>query len=250
VERLEAVWDGTLGEAGIRSARRLPLLWERNGEAWLNALRAFLAEDLNRISGERLPPAALEETVEGEIDLGDGVVVRLIGRFDRRLEGAGGRLIGDYKSSGRLDYRGDQSEMLKGHALQVPLYHLLSGEQAGVELLGVGPGYEYGGGDAVKAGRRVVFDGFDEPVMREGFLETVRVLVELAHRGRFPLQRESGGCDYCAYRQACRRTHHPTLERERNALETRDYYALRRKNKTRKPTLEAVRKAEPREGSP
>jgi hypothetical protein len=127
--------------------------------------------------------------------------------------------------------------MLKGGTLQAPLYWLIAGGDAGVELLGVGPAYDYETEPADKAGRRVSFDGFGDPECREGFLETVRVLVELVRRGRYPLHAIDRLCPGCPYDLACRRNHPPTVEREQNAGEARDYYRLSRKNKSKRPTL-------------
>jgi hypothetical protein len=130
--------------------------------------------------------------------------------------------------------------MLRGGALQVPLYRMMAGGGAGVELLGVGPGYDYETDAADKAGRRVGFEGFGDAARHEGFLETVRVLVDLARRGRFPIHPIDWSCPGCPYDQACRRTHPPTVEREQNSGDTRDYYRLGQKTKTKLRTLAEV----------
>ena len=59
---------------------------------------------------------------------------------------------------------------------------------------------------------------------------------------RFPLN-EDGPCHWCAYRQACRRNHVPTTEREAHTADTRDYRDLAAKTKSKKPTLALVRTA-------
>jgi ATP-dependent helicase/nuclease subunit B len=238
--RLGPVWDATLGAVAARSAKRLPLLWEQIGEEWRSALRAFVEEDLRRLAGDGMKPAGLEERLEEEIDLGEEVAIRLVGRTDRRLSGPGGTLVGDYKSSGNLRNRGDLTEMLKGRALQIPLYWLMAGESSAVELLGVGPGYDHEEPDALEAGRRMEFQGFSSDEAREGFLETLRVLVDLARRGRFPLRPDDRGCRFCPYERACRRTHPPTQEREGHARDTRRYYSLKKKNKSKRPTLNTI----------
>jgi len=237
--RVGKAWDRALGPVERRHLGRLPLLWERTAADWKAALTAFVREDLARLAAEGWTLAGLEERAAGEIDIGSGKSLRASARFDRRLEGPAGFLIGDYKSSGDLSRRGDVTRMLKGQALQVPLYRLIAGDGVRVELLGVGPGYDFDRADAVRAGRRVEFDGFEPSAILAGFQETLRVLLGLALRGRFPLNPDDRCCPRCPYDQACRRSHPPTVEREANDPRTRAYYALRGKSKTKRPLLDA-----------
>jgi hypothetical protein len=126
--------------------------------------------------------------------------------------------------------------MLKGSTLQVPLYWLLNDERASVELLGVGPDYPL---SMPETQRRSEFSGFENANQRDGFLETVRVLLSLVSAGSFPLN-AGQHCTWCAYRQACRHNHPPTLERESHAVDGTEFRKLGRKNKTKTPLLEMV----------
>lgn len=231
-------WDRAMRSIRVRMEQRLPLLWERIEEEWIGALRSFVCEDLACMAAEGLRPISLEERVEREVDLGSSVRIHLHGRLDRRLAGEEGERVGDYKSSGRLKKRGDVTEMLKARTLQVPLYWLIAGESAGVELLGVGPDFDFE--DPERLNRRLRFEGLTGAGHRDGFLEDLRVLHDLLQRGRFPLRPDEGACGYCPYAPACRRLHPPTLEREASDRVTRRYHALARKNKTRHPTLATI----------
>ena len=129
--------------------------------------------------------------------------------------------------------------MLGGTALQAPLYAAISGTGASVEFLGVGPD-DAGAAAARRAASRVVFEGFSRPEVEAGFRETMRVLVDVARRGSFAL-RDDRHCRWCPYAGACRRKHPPTAERERLALDSRDYRDLSRKRKKKCPTLAMIR---------
>lgn len=228
-ERLPALWKDVMGELESRLSRRLPLLWRVSLEAWREALERFVDQDLERIAGFGAPQ--LEISRSAELDLGSGVQARVDGRFDRVLAGAEGPVVGDYKTSGRLDRRVKPAEMLKGRALQVPLYQLLAGEGSEVELLGVGPSYGIDEEITVAS-----FSGFAKAEQSEGFRETLRVLLRLARAGRFPLLK-GRHCEWCAWRPACRRNHPPTRHREEVARDTAAFRSVGAKN-TRRPLIE------------
>jgi ATP-dependent helicase/nuclease subunit B len=233
-ELVEPTWAEEMREAEERRGRRLGLLWKLHAEQWKEALLRFVAADLERVVNDGWSVAALEQPVPGRLDLGGGIELALSLRFDRVLRrgGDGETCIGDYKTGGALYRAADLKPMLRGHRVQVPLYHLTGG--GAVELMGVGPRYEAEGGS------RVVFQGFEREPDRTGFLETLRALVSLARSGRFPLNPEERRCGYCGYRPACRHNHPPTLEREDCALDAADLRALQEKS-TNAPTLFEVR---------
>ena len=227
--RLEADWDAELDAVDRRRARRLPVLWNVEREAWLAALRRFVSADLRRIADEGWREVKLEERIEAVVELGGEMDWPLVAVLDRRLERPdGAQLIGDYKTSVHLAERVHETEMLRGLALQVPLYALATGERGAVELLGVGPAFENA------ESTRFTFAGFSSAATREGLLETLRVLRALVVGGRFPL-REGRHCEWCPYRDACRRTHPPTEERLARDPAHRDYYRLQSKNKSQRP---------------
>jgi hypothetical protein len=188
-------------------------------ETWFAVLRKFVEADLTRIRERGLKPVAFEEPIAGNLDFGEGVVAPIQARFDRRLEGDT-TVVGDYKISGNLKWRMDPAKMLKAQALQVPLYRLLAGEGATVELLAVHPDLDPDEGEHRKS-----FDGFGKTVLEQSFLATMRVLCVLVREGRFPFH-SGNHCDWCAYTHTCRRNHPPTIERQQGAQDARAYLEL------------------------
>jgi hypothetical protein len=125
----------------------------------------------------------------------------------------------------------------------MPLYVLLAEQAQGgdrmpavrAEALGVGPAFARAAPEertAVLAAAR--FEG-----LREGFLETTGVLVDLVRRGLYPLDPEPLRCGRCPYARACRRHHRPTLDRLRAHPDLARFHATRAKN-TLAPTLERL----------
>jgi len=226
------------GELGERVTRRLPVLWELTLAAWFESLTEFVQRDLRRITEEGWRADGFEILTSGQIESGAGASVVVHGRLDRRWLGDDRTLIGDYKTSGRLTDRVEQRSMLKGHELQVPLYQMLAGEDSTVELLGVGPHYAL----EDEEDRRVSFAGFPKDELRQGFLETLRSLLDLARRGRYPL-RADRHCSWCAYRLACRRNHPPTLYRE-GLDPDGQRYARSQDKSTRKPLMKDVERTD------
>ncbi|HXV76355.1 MAG TPA: PD-(D/E)XK nuclease family protein [Candidatus Polarisedimenticolaceae bacterium] len=225
------------GEVGDRLMPRLPGLWSITAEAWHDALAAFVDRDLERLAYGGWVLDGLEQPIEGSIDLDDAPPVRVRGRLDRRLVRGDESIVGDYKTSGGLARRGEVLWMLRGQTLQVPLYGMLAGGRARVELLGVGPAYDPL--DAESA--RLTFSGLD-PAALDGFRETLRVLIGFARSGRFPLHSDRH-CSWCCYRPACRRTDPPSLHRETLYDDGKRLAALLRKT-LRRPRLD------PAEGDP
>jgi ATP-dependent helicase/nuclease subunit B len=204
-ERREALF----GDIGRRVARRLPLLWAFESGAWFGAVRRFVEDDLRRIGEAGLQPAHFERLLTVPLDFGNGVIEPLRGRFDRLLEGGNGPVVGDYKTSARLGLRVNPTEMLKARTLQVPLYRLMAGKDAVVELLGVHPDL-----DPADETHRHPFAGFDTDRLTRSFEHTMRVLLRLRKDGVYPLHKDDMLCGWCDFTGACRRNHPPTLDRE------------------------------------
>ena len=228
---LREAWSAHADADVAARAARFPVLDRIETGIWMRTLDAFVAADLQRMSAAGLVPESLEREVVGALPGGPaGLAVHA--RFDRVLHGGDGRIVGDYKTGGKLDGWVKPTKMLTGGSLQVPIYALLS--DSPVELLGVGPRHD---AEAVR------FPGFKSDQERDGILETLNVAASLATTGRFPMHPEDH-CGWCEYRSACRHSHPPTLFREAHAQDARD--ARDCWSKTGKtPTIAAVRRDAP-----
>ncbi|HEX4823967.1 MAG TPA: PD-(D/E)XK nuclease family protein [Candidatus Polarisedimenticolaceae bacterium] len=215
---LGEVWPEYAPEREAALAERFPLLDGIVRHGWQKTLMAFIAADLERLEAESLVPVEFEVKEERTIPGGPpGLVVKA--RYDRIVEGAGGRVIGDYKTgSSKLDKRLAPAAIVSGAELQVPLYALLEGVP--VELLGVGPRLVPDGTEKTDP-RFVRFPGFDGADQRDGVIETIGVLAHLAAEGTFPI-RVGDDCAFCDYRTACRRHHPPTEHRESVSPDVQD----------------------------
>ncbi len=223
-------------EADHDRTGRVPRLAEIEERVWLAALDSFIAADLARMQAEGLEPDVIEDEQSASLPPeGDDATV-LVARLDRVLVGPGVRLIGDYKTGAMADHL-KQGAMLSATELQVALYQILFG--APVELLGVGPRYSDETAGGPDDARFLRFNGFRTSALREGFLETVRVLSAGTASGVFPI-RPSRRCGTCDYRKACRTGHPPTEFREEHAADARDLHDVWAKS-AKKPTLAAVR---------
>jgi ATP-dependent helicase/nuclease subunit B len=214
---LRASWTACATADDIELAARFPILDGIAERRWLATLDSFFDADLARLEDRGLVPVAFESQVEKPVPGGPAELI-VKARYDRISVGAGGSVIGDYKTGGSLGARIAPSAMLSGEKLQVPLYALL--EEAAVELLGVGPRHVPEPGAAPDP-RFERFDGFKNEAQRGGVIETLHVLARLPVDGRFPL-RAGQHCRYCDYADACRRHHPPTEHRESSASDTRD----------------------------
>jgi ATP-dependent helicase/nuclease subunit B len=229
--------------------RRYPLLWNAISRLWIEAIERFLRRDVADLarSGSRLLGLEQEARTRIALDTKDrGIEIH--GRFDRVLRGGDGSLIvSDYKTGGRPADHVAPAEILRGSRLQMPLYALMAeslaaewgatATDARAEVLGVGPGF---GQDGDEGSEQAVLDRQVLDSIRAGLLETLRVLMDLAAGGSFPLNEESRLCRRCAYVRACRRTHAPTLSRIAAAGVAADFELVRLKN-TRARTLAEVR---------
>jgi superfamily I DNA/RNA helicase/RecB family exonuclease len=234
LERAEELQQGlrhvVLGRIGERMAGRFPVMWEHLAAQWEGAIACFVRADLERLSREGLRVLGVEVEASRELAIGGGLTLRLRGRFDRVLEGPGALVLSDYKTTRkveRIDELVDEGRMLRAEDLQVPLYQWLEARVASVEVLGVGPSFA---GDTVS---RAEFRGFTKPQRREGFLETISVLLDLARQGRFPLRDRAKACEFCPYERACRHRHAPTRVRQARDADGRTCAALWAKAKTR-----------------
>ncbi len=253
---LPSVWGRHTADLGRRLAAEYPVFWSATEERWLTAMRRFLTEDLDVLAEGRARILAVEQETRAALDLGRGRSIEMRGRFDRVAGRAdGGIVISDYKTSGNLDRVGGMLEPLKGRRLQMPIYVLLAGSEGApwhtetasieAEILGVGPDATVAGEGGPRGRVRDAESGgmmprvpFDTSVLRDnrdGLLETLRVLADLAALGNFPLHSDAW-CRSCPFTRACRRHHAPTVARLDAAPGLRDYFALENKT-TRRPLL-------------
>jgi PD-(D/E)XK nuclease superfamily protein len=221
-ELLRQAWSARADDFAAARPKSLPAVDRIESELWFRSLDQFLVEDLAALhsGGER--PVELETKRRST-----GELPPLTARFDRVVEGPGGRVVGDYKTGRLVEDRIDLSAMLGGQHLQVAVYSLLDGPA--VDVLGVGRDPDV---------RRARFPGFDTEC-RDGIVETIGTFTGLMETGTYPIHVERH-CSWCAYRSACRRGHPPSEFREDHAADTRDVRDTRDKSKT-KPTLAAVR---------
>jgi ATP-dependent helicase/nuclease subunit B len=213
------------GDLGSRLSQRVPVLWQIETGRWLAAVKRFVRADLERIAGRGMAPAQLEELRSVPLEFGEGVAAEVRGKFDRLLVGRDATIVGDYKTSTSLGWRAQPTSMLKAKALQVPLYAMMAGRDAGAELLGVHPDL-----DPDDPESRPEFHGFDDERVAGGFRHTMRVLLRLQREGVFPFH-DDVGCSWCRYTSACRRNHPPTIDREAQRTDTEGYRTVLAKSK-------------------
>jgi len=226
LELLASEWEKATRDLEQTLGRRVPVLWRVTSESWLQSLERFVADDLERLAARGLRPEAFEETRREKILLSKKTSIEVRARFDRRFSAGDETLVSDYKT-GKVDVASlcSVTEMLRGHRLQVPLYWILAGNGAWVEVLGVGP--EHQGAEAETKPAKP-FGGFEDEARERGFLETLEVLVDLARKGRFPIR--TADCPWCPYASACRHNHPPTEEREGKAKDAEKFHALEKKS--------------------
>jgi len=263
MQAVEDAWAENTADLAQRMHPRYPILWKSVSEIWKNGLRTFLLYDIARLRRGGIRILDLEKPASASIPLGaDGLQVAVHGRFDRVARESGtGLVVSDYKSAGKLSRHVDAASVLKGHRIQMPLYVLMAetlaaewgveGASAKAEVIGVGPEHVEGlvpdDADAGEAPGRAELAPETFSKIREGFLETIRVLDELAGSGRFPF-REGDRCRYCPYDRACRRRHAPTVARVGTVEEIRSFQLLDGKS-TRAKTLAEVSRSKDGGGS-
>jgi RecB family exonuclease len=251
---VERAWDDHTRDLRERMRSRYPILWEATSRLWRNALETFLLHDVAAMVRDGGHIVGLEHAVRASLDLGaGGRTLKIRGRFDRvSRRGADAVIVADYKTGSGLEKFVSIRDALKGLRLQLPLYVLMAeaqlaawrqeGAEVGAEAIGVGPAHV--GGDRSPsaeggAASRVALDAAKLAACREGFLETLRVLVDLAASGLFPLNERTEHCRFCPFTRACRKSHAPTRARLAAAGEAKDYYLLAGKS-TKSRTLADV----------
>lgn len=234
IERADRLLDEArphlLGPMGPRLARRVPVLVRQLTDRWDRVLRAFVRADLRFWIHGGYRPGGFETEVAVNLDFGEGFEEIVRGRLDRTLVRDGKTLVGDYKTSGNVDRRVSPTNMLRGETLQAPLYRMLAGNRAEVELLGVGPDF-----DTTDDAHRFEFGGFATETQEAGFLETGRTLLRLRRVGVFPFN-PGHHCSFCRFTEGCRRNDPPSGDREAQAEDSRAFHRTQKKS-TRSPRL-------------
>ncbi|HYV85017.1 MAG TPA: PD-(D/E)XK nuclease family protein [Patescibacteria group bacterium] len=245
-EHLARAWRARTSRTSAPVRGAYPRLWDLISEQWLAALERFILRDLTGMAAS--PPSALllEHVIEAALPLGSfGAPLPVRGRLDRLArQGDGTVVVADYKTSGPIADHVSILDALKGTRLQMALYALLAESETGAsgrrpsvraEVLGVGPTYEGAADDAWRA----TVDPEKFARARDGLLETLAVLRDLAERGFYPLNEDSRLCRFCPFTRACRRDHAPTLERLARSADLDAWRGVRRKS-TARPTLDKV----------
>ena len=220
-ELLRQAWAARAEEFAAARARPLPVVDRVESDLWRRALDGFLAGDLSRMDaeGQRILEVEVQRSTKSLHELPP-----LAARLDRIVEGPAGRVVGDYKTGGKLDGKVKATAMLKGQHLQVAVYALLEGTP--VELLGVGRDQDV---------RWARFEGFPTAALRDGIVETVRTVVQLDESGTYPMN-PGRHCAWCAFRSACRHGHPPSVVRGDHAADAGDYRELAEKS-VKRPML-------------
>ena len=253
VELMEPAWAGRADAMAARMHLRYPLLWRSLSGLWKNALQTFLLHDIVDLERQEARIVGLEHEVRAEVRVREqDEPIRMHGRFDRLVRsGDGAPVVADYKTGGNLESRVNLSQMLKGIALQLPLYVLMEEAEAraqgreipgvAAEVIGIGPAFSEGSPatDPRPEGypARETLDPVKFGKYRDGLAETLRILKESADAGRFPLNPATSWCAWCPYARACRSGHAPTIARLESAPEARGYLALGGKS-IRRPLLD------------
>ena len=248
-------WADNTADLAQRMHPRYPVLWRAVSEIWQNALQTVLLHDLARLEREGARVLGLELQASADIPLtADGEILSMRGRFDRVIRSADGSvLVSDYMSAGNLDRHVEPARMLKGQRLQMPLYVLMAEQLAtawgaekqgaSAEVIGVGPSHV--SGSTVGSDLDESFSGmaaleaakFEE--IRHGFMETLRILHDLAGKGAYPFK-EGPRCSYCPYDRACRRLHAPSVARLAGAPAPRLFMLLDTKSTRCKTIAEST----------
>jgi RecB family exonuclease len=243
--RLRNAWDRETAPIASRLDALYPGLWDILGGRWLASLLVFLERDAARLPVQA-GALATEEAIETTLPIGPrGEVIALQGRFDRLIRTPGLWTVTDYKTGGGLEDWVDAAGFLKGTRLAMAVYRLMAEAAAtrsanaeggalpriDLEVLGVGPRFDRD----PETARAALADGAFEP-LRQGVVESIRVLLALPERGLYPLHADERRCAWCVFDRACRRGHAATLERLEACADLRDLRRVRRKQK-RKPLL-------------
>lgn len=228
------------GEQAIILKRRVmgvhPGLWKWVRQALEKWLESFVLWDVPRLQEKHVVDWIAEESLEAELGLpspGEPGSIHVGGKLDRILQHADGSYIfQDFKASANLAPHIEPKKLLQGRRLQLPIYGLLLTQAKGTnvmagkslgEFISVGQGAE--NLDHREASRN------DLPIMMDGIVETIQILVGMAKKGLFPYSSEEPPCSYCEFRSACRQGEAPTDRRVFSAKIFREYHKTQKKTK-------------------
>jgi RecB family exonuclease len=245
IAAVRELWNEVFRGPAARIGGAFPLLWEVEAARWREEVEVFVARDLEALAKEGALPVAREQDVETEFGGGPGqrpVTVRA--RIDRIVAREDGQArVGDYKTRGKPKSQVEPRFMLRGQALQIPLYVRLAerwlaredrpAAEVGGEILALGPD--------IDPDARFASVGSHAPdpkkfrKIQPGIDETIAVLLAEAAAGNFPMAPDRH-CGYCAFRQGCRRSHPSSLARIAAAPSLATLRKLQRKTQ-RQPLL-------------
>jgi RecB family exonuclease len=240
---LEERYAALLEDMGRRLRMRFPLFYEHTKSVWRTELEAFLEKDLRRLAagGHRLDglEASWNKPITASLPArGEDRTLSLTGIPDRVTRDRDGNwLISDYKTSGKLEKWIRPEEYLRFRQVQLPFYAVLAGEMGKrgpviSEALGLGPAFFPERGFVRSEPVALDPETFTED-LRRGFLESLAALDVLVTDGAFPFHSDEFTCQWCEFRNACRRRHYPTRERVEHASDFDLYFAMLKKTKTK-----------------
>ena len=225
-----ALLPGALADAAAaqrtRVRERHPTAWAAFERTTSLALDDFLQRDLAALLPAGIESLGTESPIRAELAIGPERLA-IEGTIDRLARLGGEIRVGDYKTSRQFGQPLERGRILKGLALQIPLYaravaQLEPDARVVGEVLTVPLRPERDRDDLRSDERQRPLDELVE-WSEKAFGE----LASLLRRGLYPIAAHDEACRYCDYAIACRIQHPPSRARVQGAESVRAYTALR-----------------------
>jgi len=210
---------------------RHPTAWRAFRDTIQRALVDFMERDLASLLVDGVVELRSEHPITATLPAG-AETLSLRGKIDRIARLASGELrVGDYKTSRQFDRPLDRRRVVRGLALQIPLYaQMVAAQEAGAVR-----------GETLTVPLRPERDR-DRDRDEERFASAVELarlsrpplaaLAGLLRSGFFPLtnRKAEEACRHCDYTVACRVLHPQSAARLRSSDRAGDYLALKERN--------------------
>jgi len=209
-----------------RVRERHPTAWAAFERTIGAALLDFVERDLALLLPGGVESLATESEIRAELPVGDSRIP-IAGKLDRLARVGGLLRVGDYKTSRSFSKPLERARILRGLALQIPLYARAVAQREGAEdvvgeVLNVPlrPERDRDGERKVERVRNLAeLEQFSATALAE--------LVSLLQRGVFPITSNDAECRTCDYAVACRIAHPPSRQRVQASALVRGYTELR-----------------------